>query len=468
MGLAFDLSRVLERNLCNGEGLTARALARGIREARKALRELDRRRKNGEIGFPDLPYFAREADRIASHARTLRRRFTHLLLLGIGGSALGAKAVHEALGGGRRGGMRLEVADNVDPDLLVPLMERLPWATTVVAAVSKSGGTAETNAQLAVAVEALKRTCGEAWRERVVIVTDPARGLFREFAKSEGLVSYAVPPNVGGRFSVLSPVGLFPLAAAGISPRRLLAGARWLEAAFRAGAEANPVLAAAAVYAHYLVENRKPVHVWFTYGAGLDRVAEWWQQLWGESLGKRRADGTPVGQTPARATGVTDQHSQLQLYQDGPADKIFTFVTWAGARHERRIPAAAFLPGAETLGGRTLGRLFRSECEGTMGALWMGGRPVVAMEIGGRDEEHLGAFLQFWEWVTAIAGTCAGIDPFDQPGVEASKIITRALLGDRRFARQRRDFLAASRKMGRAVFRLRDPSPPSPASRAKG
>lgn len=459
--LRFDFSRVLEKNLGNGEGLSPSALARGLREARRALETLDRRRERGEIGFADLPWFARDARRIEAAAAELRARFTHLLVLGIGGSALGTKAVRDAVGGARRGGLRIEVADNVDPDTFVPLLRSLPPGRTLVVAISKSGGTAETNAQLAIAAPALGRSRRAPWNEHVVVVTDPSKGLFRKLAQAQGLPSWAVPPNVGGRYSVLSPVGLLPLAAGGISAARLLAGARWMEAVFRRPGEENPVLHAAAVYAHYMLSNPKPVHVWFTYGAGLDRVAEWWQQLWAESLGKRRPDGTRVGQTPARAAGVTDQHSQLQLYQDGPADKVYTFVTWSERRHDATIPRGGVAPGMESLGGRPLSFLFRNEYAGTVGALWKAGRPIVTIEVGRRDEEHVGALLHFWEWVTAIVGTMAGIDPFDQPGVEASKTLTRALMGEPEFRARRREFLADLRGRARAEMTVRG-APPGP------
>jgi glucose-6-phosphate isomerase len=443
--LLFDFSLVLDRNLRSGDGIADGALERAVGRAGEAAAELSRRHAEGEIGFPDLPYREREARAIARHAAAWRRRFTHMLVLGIGGSALGTKAVLEGIGREARRGLRIAVADNVDPDVFFPLLRSLPMEKTVVVAISKSGGTAETNAQLAIAADALRKAAGKGWKERLVVVTDPEKGLFRRMADAEGLASYAVPPNVGGRFSVLSPVGLLPLAAAGVSVERLLAGARRTEESFREREREkdNPVIRAAAVYAHYMMENRKPVHVWFTYGAGLDRVAEWWQQLWAESLGKRRPDGRSVGQTPARAVGVTDQHSQVQLYQDGPSDKVYTFVRWAKGREKGRIPRGGAAPGMEILGGKPLRDLFDAEFEGTIGALWNAGRPVVRIEIGARDEAHLGALLHFWEWVTAIVGVCAGIDPFDQPGVEEGKRITRALMGDPQSADLRDRFLSA-------------------------
>jgi glucose-6-phosphate isomerase len=455
--LDFDFSLVLEKNLGGGEGMTARQLQAALRRAKAAALAVAKRHAAGRIGFPDLPYRVKEARAIARDAAALRRRFTHMLVLGIGGSALGTKAVLEGIGPSARRGLALSVADNVDPDAFFPALRAHPMRKTVVVAISKSGGTAETNAQLSLAIAALKKTNGKAWRDRLILVTDPEKGVFRRMAVKEGLASYPVPPNVGGRFSVLSPVGLLPLAAAGVSPLRLLAGARRMEEAFRKTApEKNPVLFASAVYAHYMLDDPRPVHVWFTYGEGLSRVAEWWQQLWGESLGKKRREGTAVGQTPARAVGVTDQHSQVQLYQDGPADKVFTFVKWRRGREGGKIPRAGFAPDMAMLGGRPLRDLFDAEFDGTIGALWRARRPIVRMEIGGRDEEHLGAFLHFWEWVTAVVGECAGIDPFDQPGVEEGKIITRALMGQEGSADRREAFLRAMRNRVPAVLRLDD------------
>ncbi len=459
--LRLDFSRVLEDNLRNGEGLDAPALAAAVRRAEEAAARIAARSAAGEIGFASLPFREAECRAIARAAAAMRRRFTHLLVLGIGGSALGAKAVYEALGGrSARRGLSLAVADNVDPDAFLPLLRSHPMRKTAVVAISKSGGTAETNAQLAFAIQALKKANGRAWKDHLVLVTDPEKGVFRRMAATEGIASFPVPPNVGGRFSVLSAVGLLPLAAAGVSPDRLLAGARRMEEVIRvAKGGKNPLVLAAAVYAHYMIENPKPVQVWFTYGHGLDRVAEWWQQLWAESLGKRRADGSRFGQAPARAVGVTDQHSQVQLYQDGPADKVFTFIKWGAGRVKGSVPRAGFAPDMAMLGGRPLRDLFEAEFEGTIGALWGAGRPIVRIEVGRADEEHVGAFLHFWEWVTAVVGVIGGIDPFDQPGVEEGKKITRALMGEKGAEGRRAAFLGATAGRAPAEIRIGGPRP---------
>ncbi|HZW35875.1 MAG TPA: hypothetical protein VFF01_02965, partial [Candidatus Deferrimicrobiaceae bacterium] len=262
--IRFDFSLVLEKNLRSGDGLTAGQLSKALRRAEKAALAVARRHAGGEIGFPDLPFLESEARRISRDAARLRRRFTHMLVLGIGGSALGAKAVLEGIGGsGARKGLALAVADNVDPDAFFPLLRSHPMKTTVVVAISKSGGTAETNAQLALAADALKKANGRSWKDHLILVTDPEKGSFRRMAQAEGLVSYPVPPNVGGRYSVLSAVGLLPLAAAGVSIEKLLLGARWMEDRFRGKEpEGNPVLFASAVYAHYLLADPKAVQVW--------------------------------------------------------------------------------------------------------------------------------------------------------------------------------------------------------------
>ncbi|HAM32640.1 MAG TPA: glucose-6-phosphate isomerase [Deltaproteobacteria bacterium] len=463
----FDFSLVGESNLRGGDGIGAPDFRRMMSLVDDAVDALASMHRRGAIGFPDLPFQVKEARAISRDAAVLRAKYTHLLVLGIGGSALGTKAVHEAVGGNpSRPGMALSVADNVDPDAFFPLLSSLPMKKTVVVAISKSGGTAETNAQLAVAIAALKKAVGRRWRERLILVTDPSTGAFRRMADAEGLKTYPVPSNVGGRFSVLSPVGLLPLAGSGVRVERLLSGAAQMEAIFRhtKGTD-NPVRFAAAVYAYYLLVKPKAVQVWFTYGAGLERIAEWWQQLWGESLGKEREGREPVGQTPARAVGVTDQHSQLQLYQDGPADKVFTFVRWMEGARKGNVPRAGFAPDMAMLGGRPLRDLFEAEFEGTIGALWTAGRPIVRMEIGRRDEEHVGAFLHFWEWVTAIAGTCAGVDPFDQPGVEEGKRIARALMGEKGTGARRADFMEKVSGIRRAEIRIGEDLPHVPTGR---
>jgi len=457
MDFRFDFSLVLAKNLRGGDGMTAAQVRRGLRLAEKAALAVARRHASGEIGFPDLPFRLREARAVSREAAKLRERFTHMLVLGIGGSALGTKAVLEAVGGTRaRKGLALAVADNVDPDFLFPLLRAHPMKSTVVVAISKSGTTAETNAQLSLAIEALKRANGRSWKDHLILVTDPVKGIFRRMADAEGISSFPVPPNVGGRFSVLSPVGILPLAAAGVSVERLLSGARWMETLIRERKPAeNPALFASAVYSHYLTSNPKPVHVWMTYGRGLERVAEWWQQLWAESLGKRRQDGRSVGQTPARAVGVTDQHSQVQLYQDGPPDKVYTFVKWKKGRETGNVPRAGFSPDMAMLGGRPLRDLFEAEFEGTIGALWDAGRPLVRIEAGAGDEAHVGALLHFWEWVTAVVGECAGIDPFDQPGVEDGKKITRALMGEKGALSARERFVRKFERRAAAEIRIR-------------
>ncbi|HSQ14702.1 MAG TPA: hypothetical protein VLQ94_00150, partial [Candidatus Binatia bacterium] len=194
----FDFSLVGESNLRNGDGIAAPDFRKMMALVDDAVDALAGKHRRGEIGFPDLPFLEKEARALSRDAAALRAKCTHLLVLGIGGSALGTKEVHEAVGGAGPPGMTLSVGDNVDPDTFFPLLANLPMKKTAVVAISKSGGTAETNAQLAVAIAALKKAVGKRWRERLILVTDPLKGVFRRMADAEGLKSYAVPSNVGG------------------------------------------------------------------------------------------------------------------------------------------------------------------------------------------------------------------------------------------------------------------------------
>ena len=190
----FDFSLVNEGNLRNGEGLTPRQMGRAVRRAEREAQKLALRHAAGEIGFPGLPFPGKERRALSRVATEMQKRFTHLLVLGIGGSALGTKAVSEGMGeeGGRKG-LRLAVADNVDPEGFFPLLRSHPMKSTAVIAISKSGGTAETNARLALAIEALKRANGRKWKDHLVILTDPEKGSFRRFADLLGVASFPVP-----------------------------------------------------------------------------------------------------------------------------------------------------------------------------------------------------------------------------------------------------------------------------------
>jgi glucose-6-phosphate isomerase len=318
------------------------------------------------------------------------------------------------------------------------LLEICDPARTLWNVVTKSGGTAETAAQLLVVEEMLQRTLGaERARRHVVATTDPEKGALRRTAVARGWQTLAIPASVGGRFSVLSPVGLLPAAVAGLDVMGLLDGARAMrDRCFPAATLAdNPALELAALlHGHHALRGR-PMVVLMAYVDGLYDTADWFRQLWAESLGKARAtDGRIVhtGPTPIAARGATDQHSQLQLYAEGPADKVVLFLTARERGVEVTIPAgelASSQPDYAYLAGKGLGQLLDAELVGTMGSLRRRGRPVGLLSLARVSAPALGELLMLLEAATAYAGPLYGVDPYDQPGVEEAKRLTFAALG---------------------------------------
>jgi glucose-6-phosphate isomerase len=413
--------------------------------ARAAHAAILARRAAGEIGFFDLPDDRATARACMDYAAALDPQIDTMVVLGIGGSSLGPRAAYSALAPAwdplrpRAPGMprRLFFPDNVDPATFGALLDLLPLERTVWNVVTKSGGTAETCAQLLIVVDRLERALGaERAKRHVVATTDPGKGALRALAEARGWATFAVPPNVGGRFSVLTPVGLLPAAVAGLDVVGLLDGARRMrDRCLAPELGDNPALALATLLHHHHVEHGRPMTVMMSYVDALYDTADWFRQLWAESLGKERAtDGRviQVGPTPIAARGATDQHSQLQLYAEGPDDKTYLFLAVAERGPDVRIPDSALarsVPDFAYLAGVGLGELLDAELAGTMSSLRKRGRPVGALRLARAAAEPLGALFLLLEAATAFAGPLYGVDPFDQPGVEEAKRLTFAALG---------------------------------------
>jgi glucose-6-phosphate isomerase len=386
--------------------------------------------EQGELGFWELPDDVGLADRCQALARSLRERFDNLVVLGIGGSSLGGRMLDEAL---NKGGPKVIYLDNVDPVRFEDTLADLDLERTCFNVVSKSGGTVETAALFVHARDRLRAAFGEdGYRARMIATTDTEKGLMRAIALEDGLEMLPVPDNVGGRFSVLTAVGLFPAAFAGMDVRQLLNGAASMRARCTGSAIAdNPALAHAVV--HHLADTDKgrPIHVVMPYCDRLRAFGEWYAQLWGESLGKRKGrDGEDiyVGPTPVVAVGSTDQHSQIQLYVEGPEDKLITFVGVrepgvTGAFPEQMPEGYAYLQ------GHSMAELLGAELRGTQLALARLGRPTLALSLERVDAHALGELVFFYEASTAFSGELYDIDAFDQPGVEMGKRIAFALMG---------------------------------------
>jgi len=429
--IEFDATNAFSSRV-GPHGLTDADWAAALSRGRAAYDAVEADGAAGKSGFRKLPFL--DPKPIAAFARTAARDFENLVVLGIGGSALGTSALASALlhpwwnaaPPEARKAPRLHVLDNVDPEEIAGFLEVLLPERTLFNVISKSGETAETAAQLMIFVDALRRRVGEKWREHVVVTTDPARGFLRDLAGREKLPSFPVPPDVGGRFSALSAVSLLPLAVCGVPPDRLLAGAAAAEERGR-----ETAFQAAVLYTE-LCRRGKSIVVTMPYSRALRDVADWFRQLWAESLGKRLSlDGREVfaGQTPVKALGATDQHSQAQLYNEGPHDKMVAFLEVSRFRRPCPIPAVWSEETCAFLGGRDLGDLLNAEKRGTERALTANGRPNVTWRLEGVTPESIGALFQTFELMTAYAGRLWNVNAFDQPGVEAAKLATFALMG---------------------------------------
>jgi glucose-6-phosphate isomerase len=331
----------------------------------------------------------------------------------------------------RQGLPRLWVMDNVDPDEFAAMLEIIDPRRTLFNIISKSGETGETMSQFLVALELVRECIGKNWRQHLVITTDKAKGILRPVTDAERIESFIVPDGVGGRFSVLSPVGLLPAAMIGIDIKALLAGAAEMDRKCSStDFDTNPAAQAAAVQIG-LYRRGKPLSVMMPYSAALKDVADWYRQLWAESLGKVNPGGRFVGPTPIKALGVTDQHSQVQLYREGPNDKVFTILSVEKFGASIPLPdGPASLKGLEYLSGHTMKELLKAEEQATCWALAsISKRPVTKIVVPQVTPQTVGQILQMLMVQTSIAGEMLGIDAYNQPGVEAGKQATMALMG---------------------------------------
>ena len=396
-------------------------------------------REGGTVGFVDVASDDRLRDQALEFAERARGRYDDVVILGIGGSALGPIALRTALRPSAwnmlpteaRGGFpRLQVLDNVDPETIGELLERLDLTRTLFVVTSKSGGTAETMSQFMIVDDRVSKA-GLPAPEHFVFVTDPRQGALRPLARQRKIPALDIPPNVGGRFSVLTPVGTLPAALIGIDITELLAGAS--EIADRCSTrelERNP----AGTYAmlQWLADTRyeKSINVLMPYFDPLRDFADWFVQLWAESLGKQTRDGRSVGSTPLPALGATDQHSQVQLFMEGPKNKTVSFIAVEHRATDLAIPRAfAEVKELGYLGGHSLGELIDVEQRATAGALARRGRPNLTIHIERVDARHVGGLMMLFEIATAYAGQLYGVDAFNQPGVELGKQFAYALLG---------------------------------------
>ena len=407
-------------------GLSETAFEQALDEAEPILDALRAGRDSDDMAVLRLPGRHDDLPALEAVAQTYRERFDDVVVLGAGGSSLGGQTL-VALAP-PDAAPRLHFMDNIDPGQFEALLAGLDLARCGFLAISKSGATAETMAQTLIALGALRSALGDAAAEHMTAITEPGSSPLRRLAERHGMAILDHDRHVGGRFSALSLTGILPALIKRLDARALRGGAAAvLEAAFAAPTIGDCAPAVGAAVAVGLLRDKGArITVMMPYAEALGPFGAWFSQLWAESLGK---DGG--GTTPAPAMGVTDQHSQLQLYLDGPGDKMFTLITCARDGAGPAIPEGlSGDPALAYLEGRTLGDLMAAEQRATADTLAGGGRPLRRIELACLDERALGGLLMHFMLETMIAAGLMGVDPFGQPAVEQGKLLAREYLAD--------------------------------------
>ncbi len=423
-------------------GISRAELDAKIPAMKQAYAAVEAGRGKDMQGWMDLPYNQEAVvAEIEKTAKEIRSEFEAFVVLGIGGSALGPAAVQAALNhlhynelsAEKRNGPRLYIEDNIDPERMAALMDVIDLKKTCFNVITKSGGTAETMSQYLIVTDALKAACGDDWKKHILITTSETRGFLIKIAKREGFKTFYIPDGVGGRFSELCPVGLIAAAVCNIDIRAMLTGARDMDERCKTDdVFKNPALLDAGLMM-LAFEKGANMSVMMPYADSLKLMADWYAQLWAESLGKNvTLDGKPchAGQTPIKTLGVTDQHSQLQLYTEGPFDKVITFLKVDDFRATTNIPHGCDdIPTIAFLGGKSHNQLIEAERQGTEYALYKAERMCQMIELPEVSAYTIGQLLYFFELVTAYAGALLNINTFNQPGVEESKLAAYAVMG---------------------------------------
>lgn len=439
---------MLELNFSNmmGEVIGQKGIAeRQIEGIKTTVSNIDKRIKSKErpeLAFIDL--LEQDTSEIKKTASFIRDNFENFIILGIGGSALGPRAITEALSPFHNLDKkpRVFIYDNVDPGTLDRMLSLTGLKKTAVNVITKSGSTAETMSSFMILWDRMNKAGSEAHKS-FIATTDPEKGNLRKIANEKGLKALSIPSGVGGRYSVLSPVGLLLAEVIGVSADEMLQGARDIhQRCSDAEVWKNPAYLFGVLLYIMEREEKKTMNVMVPYADGLKPLAEWFCQLWAESLGKL---GT--GLTPYPSLGTTDQHSQLQLWMEGPEDKVVIFIKVDDYGVDIKIPKVfQDMDGLNYLGGHTMSELIKAEQESTELALAKIKRPNMAIGIPKIDAYHMGQLFHFFEMATAFTGFLYGINPFNQPGVEEGKNFTYGMMGKKGFEAKKEEVEKAREK----------------------
>lgn len=442
MRLKLDVNNMMEK-IIGENGFSEAELAAMKGKATEAFRFVEENRDKGMMEWTSLHSNQDEVLKdILATAKEVRKKFKYFVVLGIGGSALGPYALfkalchlkHNELSSSKRKAPKFYVEDNIDPERMNALLDIIEPEKTCFNIITKSGTTSETMAQFLIIYDLLEKVLGDKARENIIATTDSAKGTLLKIAQKHNYKTFYIDSGVGGRFSLLSPVGLVPAAVLGLDVKGLLQGAQYLDHNYRrVQLYKNPALLAATL--QYMSSQKgKNINVLMPYADSLKYFSDWYAQLWAESLGKnKKLDGSkcvPVGQTPVKALGVTDQHSQVQLYTEGPNDKVITFLKVEEFRSFCAIPCIDVdVPEIDFLTGQSLNALIEAEQHATAYALSQAGKSNMTITLPQVNEFTLGELIFFFELQTAYMGAMLEIDTYNQPGVEEGKIATFALMG---------------------------------------
>jgi len=452
MELEFDYSHMMADAVGQEQGVSNVELEVAADRCKEIHARIMARRGRGELPFFDLPFAEEEIGKTLRLAERVKQRFENVVVLGIGGSALGTKAImsalrpswHNMVASEQRGGLpRLFVLDNVDPDYFAENLDLLDPEQTCFLVISKSGSTVETASQFLAARAWLVADSDRDYREHFILITDPEQGSLRELADREQIVSCEIPAGVGGRFTVFTPVSLLPLACAGVDIVGLVKGAAsMMPHVCHDDLLTNPAYLNAVL--QYLAYGKgASISVMMPYSNRLFGLSDWFRQLWAESLGKKYAlDGSVchVGPTPVNALGTTDQHSQVQLYMEGPFDKLVTFITVRRFERDFSMGAYSDMPALQYLEGHTMSELISAEQRATAAALARNRRPNATFVLPDVSPTSVGALLYLLQVQTLFAGDLFEVNPLDQPGVEEGKSFTYALMGRDGYAEKKKEF----------------------------
>jgi glucose-6-phosphate isomerase len=430
--IRLDYKNVLAEQVGEKDGLTQGELEKEIVKGVDLIRRLNEKGTEGAFVFRKTPYDKEVLQKIGDYAEGVRKKYKFFVHVGIGGSALGAIAVCNALRKPREKSPRMYFLDNIDPDETSAVLNRVDFKHTKFHFASKSGDTAETLATFLVVLHILKNRLGKKYKENLVISTNKTKGFLRRFAETEGIEAFEIPEGIAGRFSVFTSACLLPIAVFGVDIGQLISGAISMDK-LCSKADARENIAYLPAVINYLLDAKKGKNILVTmpYAGALVRVVDWFGQIWAESLGKRFGlDGKEVfsGQTPVRALGTTDQHSQIQLYNEGPNNKVIAFIEVEKWENDIDTPQIfENEKSVEILQGRTLGEIMKAAKYGTEFALTQNRRPNYTLKFDRISPKTLGELLFMFQMETVFAGMLYNVNPFDQPGVDAGK---RAMVGD--------------------------------------